>query len=460
MANVVGEVTFKDVEGDDIQLVAEMRDGRGRVALNHNGEFFKYISRLVFATSEKKLYVNGHEAIIPLSDDSIVGKIEQVVLAGKGSFQSAETVDAAAELEQVKKAEAEEAEFDGLTPEMIAKLQAAQEKRKAKKKRVEESAVENLISMGFPEARARRALAKCDGTSAEVALSWLEAHADDADIDDPLPEEEQPEWVKPLSAEDKKEKARELQELAKKKREQALEEEKKAAIAREKKRREEGQKLQEAKEDFEKRKRMEAYEARRREKEEDRKAREAIQAKIRADREAKGWTADTGNTTAASSSSTPAAPPQTKSSTPAAAPRAAPPSSTDDWDPMRLVKSAPTSTPVVQTVTLPSAAGLAVPGYELTDQDIVKAVERIRKDERCVGTLLQYLSNIAENPFDLKYRSIRLSNKALASRVAPVPGGLEVLLLAGFRKEPGEETIMLRNLHLPTVSGFVKALSS
>ncbi|KAJ1972760.1 ubiquitin C-terminal hydrolase Ubp14 [Dimargaris xerosporica] len=45
-----------------------------------------------------------------------------------------------------------------------------------------------LVSMGFPEVRCRKALINAHPNGVEVAMNWLLEHMDDADIDDPLPE--------------------------------------------------------------------------------------------------------------------------------------------------------------------------------------------------------------------------------------------------------------------------------
>lgn len=53
---------------------------------------------------------------------------------------------------------------------------------------VDTSLVSQIVSMGFSETRAIKALLKTGGGDTEAALNWLFAHMDDADIDDPLPD--------------------------------------------------------------------------------------------------------------------------------------------------------------------------------------------------------------------------------------------------------------------------------
>lgn len=48
-------------------------------------------------------------------------------------------------------------------------------------------------------------------------------------------------------------------------------------------------------------------------------------------------------------------------------------------------------------------------------------------------TLLKYLGNVAATPDEERFRRINTTNAAFVSRIAAVPGALEVLRLVGFQ---------------------------
>ena len=53
-------------------------------------------------------------------------------------------------------------------------------------------------------------------------------------------------------------------------------------------------------------------------------------------------------------------------------------------------------------------------------------------------TLLAYIKNIADNPAEEKFRSIKLDNKAYKTRIGPVVGGNGLLKAVGFVKNDEE----------------------
>ncbi|GMP55561.1 hypothetical protein CsSME_00020341 [Camellia sinensis var. sinensis] len=149
---------------------------------------------------------------------------------------------------------------------------------------VDQKLLEELEGMGFPKARAIRALHYSGNTSLEAAVNWVVEHENDADIDElpKVPVNTKIEAAQPsLTPEEMKIKAQELRERARKKKE---EEEKRMEREREKERIRVGKELLEAKriEEDNERKRLMAL--RKAEKEEERRAREKIRQKLEEDK--------------------------------------------------------------------------------------------------------------------------------------------------------------------------------
>ncbi|KAH9649663.1 UBA domain-containing protein [Citrus sinensis] len=65
------------------------------------------------------------------------------------------------------------------------------------------------------------------------------------------------------------------------------------------------------------------------------------------------------------------------------------------------------------------------------------------KVKRAFQTLLTYIGNVAKNPNEEKFRKIRLSNQTFQDRVGALKGGLEFLELCGFEKIEGGEFLFL-----------------
>jgi len=57
----------------------------------------------------------------------------------------------------------------------------------------------------------------------------------------------------------------------------------------------------------------------------------------------------------------------------------------------------------------------------------------------CVGTVCKLLGNLTGSGGGEKFRCIRMANAAISSKVLDVPGGLQLLLAAGFVQREGEE---------------------
>merc|ERR1719263_1710451 len=143
--------------------------------------------------------------------------------------------------------------------------------------------------MGFPRARAYRALALSGTTTVEGAVNWLVEHSDDADIDEPPPkirradaEAKLAKANKPkLTPEEAKEQAAKILAEAKKRREK---EEKEQAKARGIAMRESAKEMNKARGELDEAERRRNLIERQRAKDEEAAAREKIRAKIAQDR--------------------------------------------------------------------------------------------------------------------------------------------------------------------------------
>lgn len=161
---------------------------------------------------------------------------------------------------------------------------------------VNESLLSNLVEMGFPRIRALKALKATNSSSPEVAMDWCFEHADDPDIDDPLPDSQMSSNTQragvhtekvsqnALSAEERQARASELLGKAREKR---IAEEKAAEIEREKNRVRSGKDITAAKAAYEEQQRKILVEKRRKEKQDALEERRRIRERIAADREAR-----------------------------------------------------------------------------------------------------------------------------------------------------------------------------
>lgn len=185
---------------------------------------------------------------------------------------------------------------------------------------LDRTAVESLKEMGFSELRAQKGLLYSSGKTVESAIEWLSEHQDDADIDEPIPEnagakaqsfrcvktgkilksvadlelyanrtgysefEESTEVVKPLTAEEKAAKLLEIKALLKAKRAEREEAEKVDHTEREKQRRFMGKEMAQTREQMEIEQRKRDAQARKREKMEQKRERERIRAELEKDK--------------------------------------------------------------------------------------------------------------------------------------------------------------------------------
>lgn len=272
---------------------------------------------------------------------------------------------------------------------------------------VNKSILEELEAMGFPTARATRALYYSGNASLEAAVNWVVEHENDPEIDQmPLvPKDTKVEAPKPaLTPEQLKAKQQELRERARKKKE---EEEKLAEREREKERIRIGKELLEAKrmEELNERKRILAL--RKAEKEEEKRAREKIRQKLEEDKAER----------------------RRRLGLPAEDPSTAKP-------PAPVVEEKKLSLPV-------RPASKAEQMRECLRSLKSNHKEEDAKVKRAFQTLLTYVGNVVKNPDEEKFRKIRLSNQTFQDRVGALRGGIEFLELCGFEKIEGDEFLFL-----------------
>ncbi|THF98189.1 vicilin-like seed storage protein At2g18540 [Camellia sinensis] len=272
---------------------------------------------------------------------------------------------------------------------------------------VDQKLLEELEGMGFPKARAIRALHYSGNTSLEAAVNWVVEHENDADIDElpKVPVNTKSEAAQPsLTPEEMKIKAQELRERARKKKE---EEEKRMEREREKERIRVGKELLEAKriEEDNERKRLMAL--RKAEKEEERRAREKIRQKLEEDKAER----------------------RRKLGLPPEDPDAAKPSA-----------------PVVEEKKSSLPVRPATKAEQM--RECLRSLKQNHKDDEAkvktaFNTLLTYVKNVATNPNEEKFRKIRLTNATFQARVGALKGGIEFLELCGFEKIEGGEFLFL-----------------
>lgn len=268
--------------------------------------------------------------------------------------------------------------------------------------------LEELEAMGFPKARATRALHFSGNASLEAAVNWVVEHENDSDIDvmPMVPASAKVEAPKPsLTPEEVKIKAQELRERARKKKE---EEEKRMEREREKERIRVGKELLEAKriEQDNERKRIMAL--RKAEKEEEKRAREKIRQKLEEDKVER----------------------RRKLGLPPEDPAAAKP-----------------STPVVEEKKSALPVRPATKAEQM--RECLRSLKHNNKEEdarvkRAFQTLFTYVGNVVKNPDEEKFRKIRLTNPTFQERVGGLKGSIEFLELCGFENIEGGEFLFLQ----------------
>ncbi|KAM3731600.1 hypothetical protein ACB098_12G176300 [Castanea mollissima] len=273
---------------------------------------------------------------------------------------------------------------------------------------VNKKLLDELEAMGFPRPRATRALHFSGNSSLEAAIEWVINHENDSDIDQ-----------MPLVAvdinldspqtfhitEQMKIKAQELRNKEHKKKEV---EEKKLERQREKERIRASKDLTEAKLILESNEKQRYLALKKKEKEEEKRAREKILKKLEHDKVERR--------------SRLGLPPESPS-----------------------VKA---STHLLQEKTLQTSLPLKSLTNAEQMRECLRSLKRNHQNDgarvrRAFETLLIYVGNIAKNPDEEKFRKIRLTNPLFQDRVGNLRGGMEFLELCGFERTEGDEFLYL-----------------
>lgn len=267
--------------------------------------------------------------------------------------------------------------------------------------------VKQMEEMGFPAARAMRALYHSGGESLEGALGWLEEHGGDADIDEPLMVPKSAPKKK-LTPEEAKAAAAELIRKAKEKRER---EEREMERLREAERIRAGKELALAarQEDELRLKRM--LDARQREKEEETRAREKIRQKLEEDKRMRRR-------------------------------KLGLPEELTEEEKEEERRKAAAKIEEVHKKKLPIKP--VEVGEKMRGLLVEMKKARPGQDEglkTCWTTLLKMCGNIHSHPGEEKYRRVRLTNPAIQQRVGAFTGAVDFLLLAGFQRDESGENL-------------------
>jgi len=262
-----------------------------------------------------------------------------------------------------------------------------------------------LEAMGFPTARATRALHFSGNDNIEVAVNWVVEHENDPEIDQMPMVPANAEPAKPtLSPEEIKAKTQELRERARKKKE---EEEKRMEREREKERVRIGKEMLEAKRIEEDNERKRILALRKAEKEEEKRAREKIKQRLEEDKAER----------------------RRKLGLPAE-------------DPNKVK----TPTPAVEETKISLPVRPATKAEQM--RNCLRSLKQSNKEDdakvkRAFQTLLTYIGNVAKSPGEEKFRKIRLSNPSFQERVGRLNGGIQFLELCGFVKDESGEFLFL-----------------
>ncbi|KAK1412659.1 hypothetical protein QVD17_34085 [Tagetes erecta] len=279
---------------------------------------------------------------------------------------------------------------------------------------VNKKLVDELEEMGFPLARAMRALYQSGNSSLEDAINWIVEHEDDPEIDQmpSVPVKIEIENFEPSFVSE--EVRLTAQKLREKSRKRNKEEDMKSVPNREKERIKAGKELQEAKNIAEENERKRFIALKKAEKAEENRAREKIRQKLQQDKLERRSRLE---------------------------------------QPVQNNASLKTSTPMVQEnkemlPVMSTEIGVTLTTKVELMRECLRSLRRCNKHvdfkvKRAFETLLIYVRNVARNPDEDKFRKIRLSNPAFKERVGIFEQGVKFLELCGFERVEGGKYLFL-----------------
>ncbi|EPY31361.1 putative ubiquitin regulatory protein (ISS) [Strigomonas culicis] len=318
-----------------------------------------------------------------------------------------------------------------------------------------------LVAKGFSENAIKKSIVSgCVDES--TCTQWITMHESHPDLDTPLPDGVTVE-IKVKKVLTEEERAAKLQEL-KDKITAKKEEEKNDFQKRERERIKMGRQALKVKEELEDYKRKADLDAVARQKHDDEAARRRVKIQIIADRyERQGKSSEEAALLAAKEyderiqKSQKEAEEKLKkmqaehpdSVLPVVA-RSAP--STKEWDLSKLTSTGPLAIDVINRVyESPQQSPESLPSIV----NSIAAHSDAKVAKECVQTLLLVLTNIRDNPFDMKKRTLRTSTNVFTSRVLPILPALELLRTVNFdlvEDAEGNHSITLTTLVLRRIT--------
>lgn len=283
---------------------------------------------------------------------------------------------------------------------------------------VDATALAEIVSMGFPDVRARKGL-HFGGGAVEAAITWITEHADDTNIDEEFLVRRCDVNKKPLTEEEMAAKMLALKELAAKRRRDRDEQEKKDAIKKEKERRERGQQLEVTQAERDRLQRQRENEKLRKEKADAKAEKERIMAEIARDKAVRAKNGGMLPTVLG----------------------------VDGYNPSAIQYDEKTAVDGGDANS--SEAGVKRAAPAKTTEEIIEGsiatISRYRtrgEGGNALKLLSLFVKNVAEKPTELKYRSISTESNAYKTKVAPYMGGTALLKALGFEKsEEGKLTL-------------------